>query len=380
MITNLQLKNFKSHKDTNLRLAPLTLITGVNNCGKSSILHAMLLLRQTFKAGHLTDGLELNKSLVSVGVGNDALYRLANEPLLSFALTVDNMTHTFSFDVTDALNDSFIPVKERKDSDSTRMIILKGCSLFNDNFQYLSSFRQGGSSNFPLATYEVSVERQISLLQGRGELVGNFLYAFKGAPTYNYIEPEGEMLPLLDQVIYWESLISSGITIDVQQSPDKTGFNILYGSRGNSKRKAIDGLRAENIGYGVSYSLPVITALLSAKPGALLLIENPEAYLHPEGQAHLATLISRVAQRGVQVIVETHSDHIVNGALVNAKRFSRREFGIDRENLSIYYLSGLDEEHVVQYEEVKVENDFRIEHQPIGFFDTIERDINLLLE
>ena len=57
MITNLQLKNFKSHKDTNLRLAPLTLITGVNNCGKSSILHAMLALRQTYQAGRLEDGL-----------------------------------------------------------------------------------------------------------------------------------------------------------------------------------------------------------------------------------------------------------------------------------------------------------------------------------
>ena len=74
MITNLHLKNFKSHKDTNLRIKPLTLITGVNNCGKSSVLHSMLALRQTYRAGHLDDGLELNKSLVSLGVGNDVLY------------------------------------------------------------------------------------------------------------------------------------------------------------------------------------------------------------------------------------------------------------------------------------------------------------------
>lgn len=381
MITNLHLKNFKSHKDTNLRIKPLTLITGVNNCGKSSVLHSLLLLRQTLQAGRLEEGLDLNKSLVSIGVGNDALYRLASEPELYIALEVDNkMVHEFSFDVTNALNDSFIPKKNKKDSDVMRTIMLKGCSLFNSNFQYLSSLRKGGDSNFPLASYEVNVERQISLIKGQGELIGNFLYAYKSEPTFNYIEQGGEPLALLDQVMYWESLISSGITIDVQQTQDKTGFNILYGSAGNSSRRAIEGLRAENIGYGVSYSLPVIAALVSAKPGALLLIENPEAYLHSEGQAHMATLISRVAQNGVQVIIETHSDHVVNGVRVNAKKFTKGLAGVDKDNVAIYYFSGQDDEHAVLYEEVKIEPDFGFDYQPNGFFDTIEKDINYLLE
>lgn len=379
MITNLQLKNFKSHKDTNLRLAPLTLITGVNNCGKSSVLHAMLALRQTYQAGRLEDGLELNKALVSIGIGNDVLYRFATDPTLSITLGIDGMQHDFSFNAGDALGASYIP-RIKMSADSLKDMKLNDCPLFNNEFQYLSSYRRGGTSAFPLATYEVNVEHQISLNKGQGELVGNFLFAFKGEQTYNYIEPNAESLPLLDQVVYWESLISSGITIDVQQTQDKTGFNIIYGRQGTSSKRSLENLRAENIGYGVSHSLSVITALVSAQPGALLLIENPEVYLHPEGQAHLATLISRVAQRGVQVIVETHSDHIVNGVLVNAKKFARGESGIDKEKLKIYYFSGCDSDHVVQCEEVKVEHDFRLEYQPMGFFDTLEKDINFLLE
>jgi predicted ATPase len=217
------------------------------------------------------------------------------------------------------------------------------------------------------------------LENGQGELLGNFLYAYRAEPTFNYIELKDNPISLIEQVIYWEQQISTGITIDVQPKPDKTGFRIIYGSKGAEGKKSIENLRAENVGFGVSYSLSVVTALLSARPGALIMIENPEAHLHPDGQAKLAELMCLVAQRGVQVIAETHSDHIINGVLVNCKRFEKEGRGIDRENVSIYYFSGQDENHAVQYEEVKVLEDGKIEFQPFGFFDRIEKDIDYLL-
>ena len=60
MIKKLHLKNFKSHRDTELTIKPLTLISGVNNVGKSSVLQSLLLLRQTYKKGNLGKGLDLN--------------------------------------------------------------------------------------------------------------------------------------------------------------------------------------------------------------------------------------------------------------------------------------------------------------------------------
>ncbi|WP_180834594.1 AAA family ATPase, partial [Vibrio parahaemolyticus] len=65
--------------------------------------------------------------------------------------------------------------------------------------------------------------------------------------------------------------------------------------------------------------LPIVLALLVTKPGGLVIIENPEAHLHPKGQSYLGRLIQRTAEAGVQVIIETHSDHLLNGIRVAAR-------------------------------------------------------------
>lgn len=378
MIKKLHLKNFKSHRDTRLEIKPLTIISGVNNIGKSSVLQSLLLLRQSFNKKRLNAGLDLNMPLVSIGIGNDALYRLAQEPILSIGITTDDMELDFNFDVGKALTESFIPITEES---KMRIKSESVDALFKDNFQYLSANRWASRSDYPKASYEVNTEKQISLNNGQGELLGNFLYAYQGQPTYNYtgIGDENDSLSLIDQVNFWENEISRGITIEVQQNPDNTGYKVIYGTRGLEGQKSIEGLRAENIGYGVSYSLPVVTALLSAKPGALIMIENPEAHLHQEGQAKLAELMCLVAQRGIQVIVETHSDHIVNGVLVNCKKFEKEGRGIDRENVTMYYFGGQDENHAVLYDEIKILSEGEIEYQPKGFFDRIEADREYLI-
>lgn len=376
MIKKLHLKNFKSHRDTELNLKPLSLISGVNNVGKSSVLQSLLLLRQTFKRGKLGEGLVLNKPLIELGRGNDVLYKFAQDPILAIELTTDDTLLSFQYSVDDnALDGSLLPLR----SGSGPVLSASTDALFSKDFQYLSSLRLGGESDFTFDSDEAVTEKQISYEKGKGELIGNFLYEYQGYPTYDYINNSEEPISLLDQVMYWEGLISSGVTITVQKKADKPGFTILYGTKGRDGKKSIDGLRAENIGFGVSYSLSVVTALLSANPGALILIENPEAHLHPEGQAELTRLMCLVAQRGVQVIVETHSDHIINGVLVNCKRFEKEGYGIDRENVSMYYFSGQDEEHAVVYEEIKILPGGHIEYQPKGFFDRVENDRGYLI-
>lgn len=376
MIKKLHLKNFKSHRDTELNIKPLTLISGVNNVGKSSVLQSLLLLRQTFKRGKLGEGLVLNKPLIELGRGNDVLYKFALDPILAIELTMENTILSYRYRVDEnALEGSLLPLIDG----SISLLSASTDALFSRDFQYLSSLRLGGESDFTIDSDEAVTEKQISYEKGKGELIGNFLYAYQDEPTFDYINNSDESIPLLDQVMYWEGLISSGVTINVQKKADKPGFTILYGTKGKEGKKSIEGLRAENIGFGVSYSLPVITALLSASPGALVMIENPEAHLHPEGQAKLAELMCLVAQRGIQVVVETHSDHIINGVLVNCKRFEKEGCGIDRENVSIYYFGGQDENHAVIYKEIKLLSEGEIEYQPKGFFDRIEADREYLI-
>ncbi len=77
MIDRIQLTNFKAFRNLDLGLGPLTLLSGVNAAGKSTVMQALALLRQSFDAGMLgANGGEflLNGDLIDLGVGRDVLH------------------------------------------------------------------------------------------------------------------------------------------------------------------------------------------------------------------------------------------------------------------------------------------------------------------
>lgn len=372
MITKLHIKNFKSHKDTELEFAPLTVLTGMNSCGKSSVIQSLLLLRQSKLKNRILDGLELNQPLTSIGSGQDALYCYASEGTISFDLQIDNqMEFKASYNVENAFNESFIPIVNQEKN-------FMDFSLFNSNFQYLSAMRWGGKSSFPQDTYEVKTGKQISLNFGQGELLGNYLFEFGKEETYNYIDNDGTKMSLVEQAQKWEQKISNGITINVQRDSNQNGFFVTYGMDGVEGRRPISGQKAENIGFGISYSLPIVVALLHAEPDSLIIIENPEAHLHPDGQAIIAQLICAVAQRGVQVIIETHSDHIINGILVGCKRFNNGKTGISKENVRIHFFEPKSNDGSSMCTSINISEQYSVDYQPKGFFDRIENDRNYL--
>lgn len=67
-----------------------------------------------------------------------------------------------------------------------------------------------------------------------------------------------------------------------------------------------------DVGYGVSQALPIITELLRRDAPPMLLLQQPEVHLHPSAQAALGTLFCQIARQGRQLIVETHSDHLLD--------------------------------------------------------------------
>ncbi len=137
--------------------------------------------------------------------------------------------------------------------------------------------------------------------------------------------------------------------------------------------------KAGNVGFGISYVLPIIVAVLSAEKGSLLLIENPESHLHPQGQAKLAELLALAAQNGVQILLETHSDHIINGTLVAVKKYQTEQRGIAHDNVRIYYFD-LDETcHATRSTKIPVLEGGRIVNAPQGFFDQFKIDIKTLM-
>ena len=129
--------------------------------------------------------------------------------------------------------------------------------------------------------------------------------------------------------------------------------------------------RATNVGFGLSYALPVILALL-AKPGTLCLIENPEAHLHPRGQTKMAELAARAAVAGVQVFAETHSDHFVDGV-----RIAVRDGIIAPASTSFHYFDRYVNKTVAS--SLQVDADGRLSDWPPGFFDQYDENLARLI-
>ena len=117
-----------------------------------------------------------------------------------------------------------------------------------------------------------------------------------------------------------------------------------------------------------------MVAALSAKRDDLLLIENPEVHLHPAGQAAMGRFLAKVAIAGVQVIVETHSDHVLNGI----RRAVKTKI-LPADHVALHFFrsrSQAEQDEVPQVESPSMDADGNIDSWPDGFFDQFDKDMN----
>jgi predicted ATPase len=370
MIRHVDLKNFKCHKNTRLKFSNLTVLCGANNSGKSSVIQALLLLRNSFF--NKFDYLNLKSNLVNIGTAKDALYQFSEEDKISFKINTDNQNLQFGFTIKDTTKTLIA-----KSTHSVDFEKIEKESLFNKNCQFISATRLGPQVSYP-KNDTMDINNQISNEEGKCENVVQFL------DKKRYDDVISEIcVPLYDkdlftQVTVWEREISSGINIIVKDIGN-LGYELKYQLNTNTSAGRTDEFNALNVGVGLTYALPVIVAILSAPKEALLLIENPEAHLHPHGQAKLAELIAWAAQAGIQIVIETHSDHIVNGILVQCKNFESGTKGIDKRNVKLFYFGEKDERQAIRVEEIKILEGGKIDKQPTGFFDQIQHDLKIIL-
>ena len=131
------------------------------------------------------------------------------------------------------------------------------------------------------------------------------------------------------QVNKWMGCIAPETRIRTSVTRDIDAAKLTYYDKNSAKDR-----RSINVGFGLTYTFPIVLALLSVKKGGILLLENPEAHLHPKAQTMIGKLIAKVVQCGGQIILETHSDHIINGIRVAIK-----ERILDNEKMIIDFFS-----------------------------------------
>jgi predicted ATPase len=370
MIRSLQLRNFKCFKNQSIDFAPLTLLSGLNGMGKSSVLQALLLLRQSYEQKLLQDtGLALNGSLVQIGTATDAFFRYADKDEISFTVSLDNGVEgkwRFKYNSDkDVLDYAFSPVAAD----------IFEYSLFTDRFHYLQAERIGPRTAFPKSDFLVREHKQMGT---RGEHTAHFLELFGSKDKIccsKLAFPGVDSQKLKEQVEAWLGQISPGTRLHLATHSSMDLMNLQYSFTRAGEVEDVP-YRATNVGFGITYVLPVIVALLSSSPGALVLLENPEAHLHPQGQVKMGELIARAASCGIQVVVETHSDHVLNGILIAVHAGLLEP---DKIDLHFFQRSNKPDDMSSEIISPKVNRDGRLDQWPDGFFDEWDKSVEILL-
>lgn len=368
MLNLLSLKNFKSIKEEDFELRKLNIFTGFNGMGKSSVIQSLLLLRQSYDKHMLPhEGLSLVGEYVKIGIGKDLLYMNAEEEVVKIEAFWDKSNLEFYFKYNKTSDMQPISSSHIEGEVFTE-------SLFTSNFQYLSAERISPKSVYDVSEYAVNQKRSLGI---RGEYTAHFLSQNGNEPLSicELRHPEATTTHLIDNLNAWMSQITPGMKIITKLIPEINQASLHY--QFSSATELTNEFRPENTGFGLTYVLPIVTALLASKPGDLLILENPESHLHPSGQSVVAKMISIVSENNVQIIIETHSDHIINGV-----RGSVKNEKIKSENVLIYFLSRdlTSSEHCVDIEKIEIDEKGRIDSWPEGFFDEWDKSLSVLLK
>ena len=368
MINRIVLNNFKCFEKLDLELSSLNVLAGINSMGKSTSIQALLLIRQSFEMGSLKRGIYLNGEYTNIGTGYDLMYRNSQSDIVSINLQFDDIDifnvykYEAESDYQSIINTSL------KDND-----VVSGENLFNSNFSYVSAERTGPQKYYASSYREIYEENQVGI---RGEYFAGYL-AERGIQD----KVENKMLLhqnsnsqiLIYQMEAWMSELSPGIHFDSKKYQEAGIVSLDY-------KIASENYTPVNVGFGLSYVAPIVLALLKAKQGDLIILENPEAHLHPRGQRKMGEMISLAAAGGAQVIVETHSDHLLNGIRlsVKSKKIEREKIRLNYFYEYMYQDPKLGE--VLKHEKCSpmILEDGRLTDWPDGFFDEWDKALEEL--
>ena len=381
MLSKVELHSFKCFGQLGLPMAPLTLLTGFNASGKSSVLQALALLHQTMSAHEWSTRLMLNGSSVRLGTVGEVSGRRG------YKTVIETENHRLYWEFTGERSEMSLAVQQvgiddnlwdspeelryllppehlglaevsRQDKD---VVTLESVTNSLRRLTYITADRTAPKEMHPLEdqhqfkTVGSQGENTVSLLyRGRDDRVLERL-VLSDIPPLRLPQVEGQMRELFP-----------GFELDLQPAAQRSNYVHLSMRTSNS----VDFHSPVHTGFGLTQVLPIVVAALSADEGDILLVENPEVHLHPAGQALMGQFLAKVALAGVQVIMETHSDHILNGVrvAVAAKQL------LDAKDVAVHFFGAAG----AGVTEITLNDNGSLSVWPSGFFDQSVEDLATL--
>jgi len=346
-------------------MSKINVLYGMNGRGKSTLLQSILLFSQALMDKNNISKLQLKGNLLNVGTFDDVKNRYSEED--SFCIEIkdqnENLLAKYSKDENptiasltslivnevDYFNEhSTVSITENKDvlfeiKKSLGVVDKSSIQLLNtlEHVLYIAADRIGPKE---------FAERKA---------INNNELGVRGENSYQVIETHGE--DFVVQVQKELDYILGGASINVSTSEDKSIIRLNLDSVNGSH-----GYKPINVGFGYSYVLPIVISVLLAEPKSIIIVENPEAHLHPAAQSRIVSFILKYAKaKELQIFMETHSDHVINGL-----RIAVRKKDIDRKDVSILHFErDANNNESPKFEQIKVDNKGNLSAYPEDFMD-----------
>lgn len=358
---NFHIENFKCYYSSDIPLNYLTVLAGANGNGKSTAIQALLMMRNAYEHDKVGErAIEINGPYcLSLGTTLDIIPVEADtNSRMQLSLSDKGEQAGFTFPLSDEHAELSLNVSEQLYSDNYLAL-----PLFKDEFYYLNAERVG-----PRVSQKIKVHK-FPNVGWQGEYCAQILSELSSVRVFavddNRCFDIEQSRDVLTQTQLWMQSLFPGIVIQSDLNPKSLSAQISITHNYTSGAPVL----STNVGFGVSYVLPIIVTGLIAKKGSIVIVENPEAHLHPSAQTCIAEYLAKVAQAGVYVIVETHSDHFINGIQLAV---AEKKLGNDK--VIINYVNQSQETHRPEVRTITLSDKAELSEWPDGFFNQTQKD------
>jgi predicted ATPase len=372
VLTRIDLRHFKCFELLRLPLSPLTLLSGANASGKSSVLQALVLLHQTMRDHEWSTRLLLNGKGVRLGTVVDVVDQVHGRHSFEIGLEDEELICHWVFsgerrEMSMAVERVSVNGTAQDEPAHLRHLLPVGeegsiprLATRMRGLTYVTAERVG-----PREVYSLEDRQTAPVVGPLGEHAISVLHWGRDEPILEDLVLPGAPATRLRQVEERMRALFPGCTMTLQQVPQVNAVTL-----GLRTSDDTDFHRPVHVGFGLTQILPIVIAALSAAKNDLLLIENPEVHLHPAGQALVGQFLADVARAGVQVIIETHSDHVLNGI-----RRSVKAGRLSADQVALHFFRPRSGE-TPQVMSPALDGEGNIDLWPEGFFDQFDKDMN----
>lgn len=380
MITQINLRHFKCFETLKLPLRPLTLLSGGNASGKSSVMQALVLVHQTMREHEWSSRLMLNGATIRLGTAADVIDQVYGRRGCEITM-FDGNADRFEWEFEGERDEMSLAVRKSRgetathgywdteESQALRHLLPLEASdhPLTDRLcrlTYLTAERLG-----PREYYLYDDPQLTPVVGPRGEYAVSVLHSGRDLQVLSELAEAGVPPTRFRQVEARMAGFFPGCVLAIEQVPRANA--VTLGVRVSSDT---DFHRPVHTGFGLTQVLPIVVATLSANQEDVVLIENPEVHLHPAGQAAIGEFLGKVSSAGVQVILETHSDHVLNGI-----RRAVKSGLLSSEDVVLHFFrprSTTQHHEGQQVQSPAIDSDGNIDSWPHGFFDQFDKDMN----